>query len=229
MDGELAVFLQDFCLIDRTGIESLVDIFRHNNKALIAPTDVRNNIRGKINRKNKEDWFDGNLNVIGDLDWVNKRNENLGIRETENPFDFEMNYGAIPTGIIKTLNGWWEFFDDGMGYDNTEIALRALKLGFKIIIDDTNKAKCLNLWPVIGGEKENVEEREFNLNTPRWLWFNRKVKDGSLPIVRDRDLDNKIHLDFKVPKKIKEKEASVWINQNANQIVEKWMNTKKDI
>lgn len=141
--GELIVWLQDFILIPEYGIERLVTVYNHNPNALIAPTD-KYFFTSDPDLENKEDWWT-NKEVVTSLSWVNVRNEGLGLRSTDNPMDFEMNYSATPKHIVEKLNGWWEFFDQTIGYDNTEFADRAMRLGYKVLIDDSNVATCLDL------------------------------------------------------------------------------------
>lgn len=218
--GELLVWYQDFILIPNNGIEQLVDLYRHNPNALIAPVDVYYDCK-PANRENKEDWWE-EKDVLTEETWRNVRVKNQGIRESENPFDFEMNYGAIPKHIVSKLNGWWEFMDDGLGYDNTEIAFRAQKLGYKIIIDDTNISKCINLWPIIGGLSQNITSRERMLNPPRWIWLRRNTENGKLPVIRNPELDQSISLPFEVPKEVEDKDCSQWITNHTPEIVKTW-------
>lgn len=215
--GELTVWLQDFIIIPTNGIESLVDIYRHNPDALIAPVDIYYFAK-KPNMKNKEDWWDGDTDIVDKFSWRNVRVEYLGIRKTDNPFDFEMNYSAIPKKILDKLNGWWEFFDEGLGFDNTEIAYRAQQLGYDIIIDDTNMAICIDLWPVLKGKKQNISNRERLLNIPRWLWFKKKKFNP----IRDEKLDYSISHHFKVPEEISNEDCSDWIKANAKRIIKGW-------
>ena len=149
------------------------------------------------------------------------------MRETDNPFDFEINYGAIPRKILEDANGFWEFMDDGLGYDNTNIAYVALKMGYRIILDDTNVAKCINLWPHIGGTSQNILSRERILNPPRWKWFVRQVENKTLPLKRDEKIDEKIKLDFEVPKEVEDKDAATWVNEHAEEISQKWEDFQK--
>ncbi len=174
--GELLVYLQDFICIPQNGIESLVDIYRHNPNSLIAPVDQMWACT-EPNKDNKEDWWDGNTGIFQKMVWRNVRVEFLGLRKTDNPYDFEMNYGAIPKKILDHLNGFWEFMDEGMGYDNTEIATRALKLGYSIIIDDTNICQTVN-----------IGHHGLELNTKGWERLNK----GDLPIIRDEKIDQEI-------------------------------------
>lgn len=222
-EGELLVWLQDFILLPQDGIERLVDVYRHNPDALIAPTDVYYHTSVKPDLSNKRDWFAGNLDVVGKFWWENIRNKRMGLRETMNATDFEMNYGAIPRKIVEALNGWWEFMDDGLGFDNSDIAFRALQCKFRLLIDDTNVATCLDLWEHIEGTDENCKDREHRLNNPRFFWMQRRMKDGSLPIVRDEDLDDKItFLQYKIDPSLNKQEAADWILENGYQIVEEW-------
>ncbi|GIW70214.1 MAG: hypothetical protein KatS3mg101_0961 [Patescibacteria group bacterium] len=108
------MFLQDFVLIPENGIENLVDLYRHNKDALIAPVDVYY-FAAKADKTNKEDWWNGKTDILLEEDWRNARVRFGGIRESDNPFDWEANYGAIPKHILDELNGFWEFIDDGAG------------------------------------------------------------------------------------------------------------------
>lgn len=223
--GELLVYLQDFIVIPTVGIEMLVDVYRHNPNALIAPCDEYYFAK-EPDRTNLEDWWNGNTNIIDRFSWRNTRVRFEGLRPTQNPFDFEMNYAAIPKAIIDRLNGWWSFMDDGLGYDNTEIAFRALSLGYRILIDDRNIATCINLWPIIGGTSENILSRERQLNPPRYTWFVNQMKAGNLPVVRDEELDEKIFLPFEVPSTISDEECSDWINKHTKEILSSWEDVK---
>lgn len=219
--GELTVWLQDFILIPDDGIERLVDLYRHNPNSLLAPTDIYYHCI-KPDLGNKEDWFNGEKRIIKDFSWKNIRNNFEGIRITENPYDFEMNWGAIPRRILEELNGWWEFFDEGLGFDNAEISKRAMLAGYDIMIDDTNVAKCIDLWPILGGKAENILNRERFLNVPIWLWFEKHTENGDLPLIRDEEIDNKLNLQFSPPGSISNADANKWIRENATQIVEEW-------
>jgi glycosyltransferase involved in cell wall biosynthesis len=219
--GELCVWIQDFILIPDNGIEQLVDLYRHNEDALIAPVDIYYDCL-PVNMENKEDWWEGQENVLTEETWRNIRVKNEGVREEENAFAFEMNYGAIPRKILEELNGWWEFMDDGLGYDNTEIAYRALKLGYRLIIDDSNIASCINLWPIIGGLSQNIASRGRVLNPPRYEWLVRKTNNGELPIIRDEKLDATISLPFEIPKEVEDKDCADWVMKNTLRLVEEW-------
>lgn len=158
--GELFVAYQDCMLIEPTCIQDLVMLYVRNPKCLIATVDVI-------------------LHKDGSVYFKNPRINYTGIRHTNNPFDFEMNVGAIPMAILKQLNGWYELLDDGLGYDNTEIAHRALMSGYSIIIDETNLVK--STWHEQKGHFEGQHQRyEHIIN--------------NLPIVRDEKLDVKFKL-----------------------------------
>ena len=217
--GELLVWLQDFILMPDNGIEQLVDVYNHNPDALIAPVDIYYDVQ-PANLANKEDWWDAPLELTEN--WRNIRVKNQGMRESENPYDWEANYGAIPKHILDKLNGWWTFMDEGLGYDNTEMAYRALKLGYRLIVDDTNISKCINLWPIIGGTPQNIVKRDRALNPPRWEWLRKHTESGDLPIIRDEKLDQTISLPFEVPEEISDNECSTWIAQHTPEIVKGW-------
>lgn len=219
--GELLVYLQDFIMIPTVGLELLVDNYRHHPNALQAPTD-QYWFAKEPDKTNKEDWWNGETDIVDRFSWRNIRVQFIGLRPTDNPADFEMNYGAIPKHILDDLHGWWEFFDDGLGYDNTEIAYRALKKGYGILIDDRNEAICINLWPIIGGTKENIEERERHLSTPYYSYLVMGIESDKLPLVRDEKLDKSINLKFEVPKEVADKDCAKWIREHTREIVEGW-------
>lgn len=156
--GELLVVLQDFMLMGPDCIEDMVNLYRKNPDCLIATVDV-------------------GLDKEGTEVYRNVRLSNEGLRFTDNPFDFELNCGAIPMKILNELNGWYELLDDGLGYDNTEIAHRALQKGYGIIIDETNVVKGLYHEP-----REHMPEQEAR--------YKHIIED--LPVVRDEKLDKKI-------------------------------------
>lgn len=174
-NGELLVFLQDFIAIPEHGIEWLVNVYQDHPDALIAPVDEYY-FAQKPDTSNEVDWWPGELDIYTGMAWRNVRQTFEGVRETDNPQDFEMNYCAVPTKIAKKLNGWYEFFDDQMGFDNTEFAYRALQLGYKIIIDDTNVARCI--------EAEGQNGRS-TINRDYWDHFINK----EYPPIRDERKD----------------------------------------
>jgi hypothetical protein len=91
-------------------------------------------------------------------------------------------------------------------------------LGYRLIVDDTNVCKAINLWTYIKGEAQNVSGRERILNTPRWQWF----INSELPPVRDEKVDASINLKFEVPKEIEDKDCASWINEHSLEIQSKW-------
>lgn len=217
--GELLVWLQDFILIPEHGIEDLVTLYNHNPNALLAPTDDFFHCI-KPDKKNTEDWFNGKIDILTGHSWRNIRTANEGIRKTDNPYDYEMNYGATPKKIIEKLNGFWEFFDNGLGFDNSELAFRALESGYEIIIDDTNVATCIDLWPHIGGTVDNITDRDRNLGLPYWFWMKQQIMENKMPLVRDEKLDSTIDFNFSVPKDIPDEKAAEWIQKNTEKIME---------
>jgi len=197
-----------------------VDLYNHNPDAMIAPVDIYYDCK-PADKENKEDWWT-EKDVLTTESWRNIRVKNQGIRESDNPYDWEADYGAIPKKILDDLNGFWEFMDDGLGYDNTEIAYRAFKLGYRLIVDDTNIAKCINLWPIIGGTPQNIVKRDRALNPPRWAWLRINTDNGKLPVKRDIKLDESISLPFEVPAEVKDEDCAKWIQDNSVAIVNSW-------
>jgi glycosyltransferase involved in cell wall biosynthesis len=220
--GEIYVCLQDFILIPETGIEDIVNIYRHHPNALQALPDTYYAPKIKPDTT-KEDWFNGDLDVKGEFMRANARLTNEGFRFTERPFDFEQNYGAIPMHILKELGGWWEFFDFGLGFNNTELSFRALQKGYKIIIDEENIATCIDHWKTLEGTPEHGLLRERRLNDPQFLWMIQMIKDGKLPLKRTQEIDDKINLTYEMPE-LGQQDAVEWIRDNMDKIVIGWGN-----
>lgn len=222
--GELCIYLQDFMLLPGDSIETMVDIYRHNPDALIAPVDMYYYPKVKPDTS-KEDWFNGKIDIIGKYIRKNIRITGEGMRESDHEPDFEMNVGAIPKKILQDLNGFWEFFDEALGYDNTEIAYRALKAGYKIIVDDTNVAIGLDHWKALKDKPEQLgKDRGRHMNDPRYFWMIDMMKLDKIPLRRTQEIDNKIDLQYTIPKEVKGKDCPMWLRDNLERIIKKWLN-----
>lgn len=220
--GELYVWIQDFIMIPPTGIEQLVDLYNHNPNSLIAPCDVYYAPKGEPNLES-EDWFNGSLDVIGKFIRKNVRMQNTGLRRTDNPFDWELNWGAIPAHIVKELGGFYEFFDFGLGYNNTSLGFLAVILGYDIIVDDTNIAVCIDHWNALEGTVEHGLDREKRLNDPQYEWMLRMIEQKKLPIKRTQEIDDQIDLTYEMPKNISQDDAVKWMVENKERLVDEWM------
>ena len=220
--GELLIILQDFVLMPETGVEDLVTLYKKNPNSLLAPVDEYYTPKIKPDTES-EDWFHGELDVKGEFMRSNIRIQNLGMRHVTHAFDYEQNYGAVPTRIAKELGGWYEFYDEGLGFDNTEFAWRAVQLGYDIIVDETNIATCIDHWETLKGTQEHGLGRERRLNDPRFLWEMQQVKEGKLPLVRTQEVDDSIELLYTMPDTLDPKEAVTWIREHMDEVVAKWL------
>jgi GT2 family glycosyltransferase len=220
-EGELLVWVQDFILLPQTGIEQLVDLYKHNPNSLLAPVDVYHAPKREPN-KDSEDWFNGQLDVIGEFMRQNVRIQHTGIRRSTHPYDWELNYGAIPARIVKELGGFYEFFDFGLGFNNTELAYRAILKGYDIIVDDSNIAVCIDHWKALEGTEQHGLGREKHLNDPQYLWMKQKLESGELPLVRTQEVDDSINLTYEMPKGLDQDECVTWMKENTEKILEGW-------
>ena len=221
--GELMIILQDFIILQPTAIEEMVKLHKQHPNDLIAPVDVYYEPKIKPDTSNKEDWFNGSTDVVGKFMRKNVRINGGGLRETKWPFDFEQNIGAIPIHVLKSLGGWWEFLDDALGFDNTDIAWRAMELGYKVWVDEWNIAICLDHWGTVGANEGGVN-RNRNLNDPRFNWLVMHTKDGLLPLIRNQEIDDKISLKYEIPKEVPDDKCAEWIKDNATRIAKEWGN-----
>lgn len=221
--GELFVFLQDFVLISGTGIEQLVVASRRHPRDFIAPVDIYFHPKVKPNTKNEEDWFDGQLDVVGEFLRQNVRVKNWGIRKDLEILNFEHNYGAVPTSTLRALGGYWEFFDEALGFDDAEIIYRAFEKGYGLWIDDRNIASCLDHWGTLGKDEGGRSvNRTRRLNDPRYVWMVKQIEAGKLPLVRTQAIDDQIELLYEVPKYIKDEEVVAWVKKNLKKILASW-------
>lgn len=221
--GEVLVFLQDFILIPEDGLEQIAILHKKNPDCLLALPDMYFSSKVPVN-KESEDWFNGETDVIGEFIRQNIRIQNLGLRFTENPMDFEQNYGAIPVKIAKELGGWHDWYDFGLGWDNTSIAYRALMAGYKILLDETNVAICIDHWPFLKGAKENGGmERARRLNDPIYLFETQMLKSKKLPLKRTQEIDDQIDCEYEVPKDISDDDMVRWVQANAENLVIQWL------
>lgn len=218
--GDLLVILQDFILIPLDGIEQIVEVHRHYPNCLIAPVDIQAYSSVKENT-NSEDWYGGNTLPVGEIHKKNIRIQNRGLRKTTQPMDFEQNFCGIPRKIIDDLGGWYELMDEGLGFDNTEFAWRALQAGYEIVIDELNVAICLDHWkPLKDKPKQLGEGRDRSLNDPRYLFLITAIEEGKLPLKVTQDINNTIDLQYIMPDGV---DSTEWIRKNANDIAVKWL------
>lgn len=221
--GELFVFLQDFVLLPPTAIEELLNVSRKHPGDFIAPVDHYYAPKIKPDTSNSEDWFRGQTDIVGKFMRSNVRAQNRGIRLAEWVTDFEQNYGAVPLSTLKALNGYWEFYDEALGWDDTEIIHRAKQLGFNLWIDDTNQCICVDHWGTLGKDEGGTSvNRTRRLNDPRFVWMVQQMKSGKLPVVRDPELDKTIDLQYTIPEEVSDEDCAKWIRANGEKIVESW-------
>jgi hypothetical protein len=223
--GELFVFLQDFVLLTPTSLEELLNVSRKHPGDFIAPVDNYFAPKIKPDLSNKEDWFNGSLDVIGEFMRKNVRVQNAGVRKGEFITDFEQNFGAVPLSTLKHLNGYWEFYDEALGWDDTEIIYRAKKLGYNLWIDDTNQCICIDHHKTLGKDEGGSSvNRTRRLNDPRYVWMVDQMNKGNLPVIRDPEIEKKIDLQYTIPEEISDENCVKWMRENLQEIIKPWGN-----
>lgn len=221
--GELFVFLQDFVLLTPTALEELLNVSRKHPGDFIAPVDMYFSPKLLTNVDNKEDWFDGELDVIGKFMRRNVRIQNQGIRKAENVTDFEQNFGAVPLKTLKHLGGYWEFYDEALGWDDTEIIYRAWDLGYNLWIDDTNQCICIDHFQTLGKDEGGKSvNRSRRLNDPRYVWMVDQMKKGNLPTIRDPKIEENIDLQYTIPEEISDEDCVKWMKSHLKEIIDPW-------
>lgn len=221
--GELFVFLQDFVLIQPTALEELVRESARHPGDFIAPVDVYYAPKKEPDLTNKEDWFNGDTDVTGKFMRANVRLQNKGLRRAETITDFEQNFGAVPTATLRVLGGYYEFFDEALGWDDTEIIYRAKKMGYNLWIDEWNIATCIDHHAALGKDEAGTSvNRTRRLNDPRFVWMQQQLTAGNLPYSRRQDIDDKIELLYTIPEDVPDADAVKWMRENLIDIVEGW-------
>lgn len=221
--GELFVFLQDFVLLTPTALEELLNVSRKHPGDFIAPVDMYFAPKVKPNTNNKEDWFDGDLDVIGKFMRANIRLQNKGIRKSDVITDFEQNFGAVPLSTLKALNGYWEFYDEALGWDDTEIIYRGRQLGFNLWVDDTNQCICIDHWGTLGVDEGGTSvNRTRRLNDPRYVWMVDQMNKGKLPTVRDPEIEKTIDLQYTIPESVSDEDCVKWMRNHLEEIIKPW-------
>lgn len=221
--GYLFVFLQDFVLLTPTALDELVNVSKKHPNDFIAPVDMYFSPKVKPDTSNSEDWFNGSTDVVGEFMRKNIRIQNNGIRKAEVVTDFEHNFGAVPLSTLKALNGYWEFYDEALGWDDTEIIYRAWQMGYSLWVDDTNQCVCVDHMGTLGNNEGGASvNRTRRLNDPRFVWMVNQMNKGKLPIVRDPEIEEKIDLQYTIPDEIKDEDCVKWMRANLDSIVEPW-------
>lgn len=220
--GYLFVFLQDFILLQPNALrEVLRESLRHPGD-FIAPVDVYYSPRITPDVKNAEDWFNGETDIAGEILRKNIRIQGEGLRRAKSITDFEQNFGAVPTQTLRDLGGYYEFFDEALGFDDTEIIYRAQKLGYSLWIDEWNIATCIDHWGTVGSVEGGVN-RTRRLNDPRFSWMIKKIESGELPVRRTQEKDDAIDLQYTIPDEISDEDCIDWMRKNIDTIVEGWV------
>lgn len=221
--GELFVFLQDFVLLLPDSIRELIRESERHPGDFIAPVDVYYSPKTTPDTKNTEDWFNGQTDIVGDFLRANVRIQNKSIRLAHEVTDFEQNFGAVPTQTLRILGGYYEFFDEALGWDDTEIIYRAKKLGFNLWIDEWNVCTCIDHHATLGKDEGGTSvNRTRRLNDPRFMWLVEQIQKGKLPVKRSPDVDAKIDLQYTIPAEISDDQAVDWVRANMEKIVKAW-------
>jgi glycosyltransferase involved in cell wall biosynthesis len=207
--GDLLVWLQDFIILPENTLQRLWKIHQSMPTALLAPCDNFVEVE-KPDTSNAEDYWNGKTNVFGKEIYHTYRLDTLKTSGfVENTFLFEMNFCAIPRVVLSVLNGWWEFMDDGFGFDNTEIASRALAKGYKLYVITDLICSGIDHRQLFG---DDVENRQNNFNDPRYAWLCDMTSIRELPLIRDEKLDDTISLNYEIPPFIEKADVNIRVS-----------------
>lgn len=202
-NGELHVHIQDFILIPNDGIEKFVKLYKLNPEALYTGVDERWTTisQGDEDLPRSVDIYLGGQYELEHKDFTSGRIR-IGdaVRTSYNPFEWELNYAALPAKHVKEkLGAWQEDWDKAFGYDNTELALRHIYLGGKILVDETNLCKAISHWDLFDEhDSEGVPERTKKTNDERYYNYATYLEQTN-------DAKVKMKLNVKYKKDIKNK------------------------
>jgi hypothetical protein len=93
------------------------------------------------------------------------------------PDEWEANVAIAPMKAIRELGGFDEEYDDGWSWDNVNLAERAAILGYRFVLDESNRPQLLPHPPAHDGELEPNGERHSMIM--------KEIRDGKRPIKCD--------------------------------------------
>lgn len=153
-NGELIVCLQDYIWIPPNALNKYWCAYQQFGDCLITGVGHQYGNPNKNSITNPK----GSITVFGEpykkkpevVVWKDPRMFGDSWRECS-PVEWEMNWCAIPRKVIYGLGGMDERYDfEGFAWDNVNIAERAVMLGYKCYIDQTNECMAMNhddWWP----------------------------------------------------------------------------------
>lgn len=195
--GEVIVFLQDFIIMPEDGIEKFVHLYKTEPDALWTGVDTRNAVSVDdvvaIPQPRSVDIFEGTPYVVGHEQFRSPRIRIGGARRVSaNFFEWELNYAAAPRQyLLDTLGGFQTDWDRGFAYDNTEMALRHVYLGGKIIVDETNLCTALSHWDLFPADKEGVPDRDKLPNDERFANYRSYLSQRDDADVKEKNIKPK--------------------------------------
>lgn len=148
--GEFVVFYQDFIELEEDTIEKLVELA--DDKTFV--TTLTKNPKGT-----PED----------------PRYLGVDCPRPCTPEEWEANVAIAPMEAIRELGGFDEEYDDGWSWDNVNLAERAAMLGYKFVLDESNRPQLLY------HEKETTIEP----NGERHAQVMRDIQEGKRPLKCD--------------------------------------------
>ncbi len=152
--GELTVWWQDFIRIREDGLQKFWDL-HIKEPCFITCGDERWNITPPENPDNMIDLWNKEPELLEKEKgcWRCLGKDLRVYDKPENHGEFELNWAATSTSIIRELGGFDERLDEGFNWDNNWLAWRALYLGYKVYFDETNLATMYNHWQLFTDKK----------------------------------------------------------------------------
>jgi hypothetical protein len=90
------------------------------------------------------------------------------------PEEWEANVAIAPMKAMRELGGFCEEYDNGWSWDNVNVAERAAMLGYKFIIDESNRPRLL--------PHEQTSKLEMKLNGDRHAKEMEAIRNGWKPL-----------------------------------------------
>ncbi len=145
--GSYVVFYQDFIELEPDTIERLMELVNLGTFV----TTLTKNAEGE-----KED-----LRYLG-----------VDCPRPCTPEEWEANVAVAPMKAIKELGGFDEDYDNGWSWDNVNLAQRAEILGYRFILDESNRPQLLY----------HPKERSMEPNGEFHAQVMRDIKEGKKPL-----------------------------------------------
>jgi glycosyltransferase involved in cell wall biosynthesis len=148
--GELIIWWQDFIKLYKNSVKDFWEIHKEKGPCLMTAADERVRVQEPDNPDDMIDLWKGEPKIEEvELDcWRKEPKAGPVVKYTDEKHhrQFELNWAATSTEIMKDLGGYDEDFDEGFNFDNNWMGLRALRAGYPLYFLQDSLVTMYNHW-----------------------------------------------------------------------------------